>query len=92
MICEIITHSCTKCSSINIVKNGKDYKNKQKFHCHCECRHSAFGAAQRERNLMACHCEPRFLGCGNLPEHCAPLLFREAAASQKAFLAATYVS
>ena len=33
MIYEIITHSCTKCDSINIVKNGKDYKNKQKFHC-----------------------------------------------------------
>ena len=33
MIHEIITHSCTKCNSVNIVKNGKDYKNKQKFHC-----------------------------------------------------------
>ena len=40
MIYEIITHSCSKCDSINIIKNGKDYKNAQKFHC-LDC--SAYG-------------------------------------------------
>ena len=34
MIQTIITHQCTKCESINLVKNGKDYKGSQKYHCH----------------------------------------------------------
>ena len=25
---------CPKCNSINIIKNGTDYKNSQKYHCH----------------------------------------------------------
>ncbi|MFH1635841.1 MAG: hypothetical protein ABIG63_17760 [Chloroflexota bacterium] len=33
MIQTIITHHCTKCNSINIVKNGTDYKGDQKYHC-----------------------------------------------------------
>jgi transposase-like protein len=33
MIQSVITHHCTKCNSINIVKNGTDYKGNQKFHC-----------------------------------------------------------
>jgi len=33
MIQTIITHHCTKCTSINITKNGTDYKGDQKFHC-----------------------------------------------------------
>jgi len=32
MIQSVITHRCTKCTSIKIVKNGTDYKNGQKFH------------------------------------------------------------
>jgi hypothetical protein len=31
MIQSVITHRCTKCNSINIVKNGTDYKGDQKF-------------------------------------------------------------
>ena len=33
MIQTIITHKCTQCESVNIVKNGTDYKGDQKFHC-----------------------------------------------------------
>jgi transposase-like protein len=33
MIQSVITHRCTKCNSISIVKNGTDYKGDQKFHC-----------------------------------------------------------
>ncbi|OQY22693.1 MAG: hypothetical protein DRJ03_18515 [Chloroflexi bacterium] len=32
VIQSVITHRCTKCNSMNIVKNGTDYKGKQKFH------------------------------------------------------------
>jgi insertion element IS1 protein InsB len=34
MIQSVITHHCTKCNSFNIIKNGTDYKDDQKFHCH----------------------------------------------------------
>jgi insertion element IS1 protein InsB len=34
MILAIIIHRCTKCNSIDIVRNGHDYKGEQKFHCH----------------------------------------------------------
>lgn len=34
MIQSVITHRCTKCNSIDVVKNGTDYKGDQKFHCH----------------------------------------------------------
>lgn len=34
MIQSVITHNCTKCNSIDIVKNGTDYKGDQKFYCH----------------------------------------------------------
>ncbi len=43
MIQSVITHHCTKCYSINIVKNGTDYKSKQKFHC-LEC--NAYGTLE----------------------------------------------
>lgn len=33
MIQDTITYVCTRCGSTNIVKNGKDYKGSQKFHC-----------------------------------------------------------
>ena len=33
MIQTVITHHCSKCKSLNIVKNGTDYKGGQKFHC-----------------------------------------------------------
>jgi len=34
MIQTVITHHCPKCDSINMVRNGTDYKGDQKFHCH----------------------------------------------------------
>lgn len=43
MIQTVITHNCTKCGSVNIVKNGKDYKGDQKFHCH-DC--NAYGTLE----------------------------------------------
>ena len=33
MIQTIVTHECSKCGSINLVKNGHDYKGSQKYHC-----------------------------------------------------------
>jgi insertion element IS1 protein InsB len=33
MIQQVITHQCTDCGSINLEKNGKDYKGSQKYHC-----------------------------------------------------------
>ena len=33
MITTIITDECTRCHSINLVKNGRTKKGKQKFHC-----------------------------------------------------------
>lgn len=34
MIMTVIIHHCPQCNSIDIVKNGADYKGAQKFHCH----------------------------------------------------------
>ena len=34
MILTVKTHRCPNCSSIDIVKNGKDYKGAQKYRCH----------------------------------------------------------
>lgn len=33
MIETIITHTCPRCGSVNLVKNGRDYKGAQKFRC-----------------------------------------------------------
>ena len=33
MIQQIITYHCHECNSINIEKNGTDYKGSQKYHC-----------------------------------------------------------
>lgn len=33
MIQTIVTHECPKCGSLNVVKNGHDYKGSQKYHC-----------------------------------------------------------
>lgn len=33
MIQTIVTHCCPKCGSKNMVKNGRDYKGSQKYHC-----------------------------------------------------------
>lgn len=34
MIVTIIVHSCPKCGSKRIVKNGQDYRGDHKYHCH----------------------------------------------------------
>jgi transposase-like protein len=34
MIIETIIRTCPKCGSENIVRNGRDYKGAQKYHCH----------------------------------------------------------
>ena len=33
MIIETIIRTCPKCGSENIVRNGRDYKGAQKYHC-----------------------------------------------------------
>ena len=33
MIQTIVTHTCPKCGSENMVRNGHDYKGDQKYHC-----------------------------------------------------------
>ena len=33
MIIEIKVRRCPKCNSVDIIKNGHDYKGAQKFHC-----------------------------------------------------------
>ena len=50
MIQTVTTHHCTKCGSINIVKNGKDYKGDQKFHCH-DC--DTYGTLEPQRSYPA---------------------------------------
>lgn len=37
MIQTIHTHDCPKCESVEIVRNGTDYKGDQKYYCH-ECQ------------------------------------------------------
>ena len=34
MIMTIVVQHCPQCNSIDIAKNGTDYKGAQKFHCH----------------------------------------------------------
>ena len=46
MIIEIQYRRCTKCDSIDIIKNGHDYKGTQKFHCHA-CK--AYSTLDKER-------------------------------------------
>jgi IS1 family transposase/transposase-like protein len=33
MIQEVITYECPQCGSLNLERNGKDYKGSQKYHC-----------------------------------------------------------
>ena len=33
MIQQVITYQCPECGSLNLEKNGKDYKGSQKYHC-----------------------------------------------------------
>ena len=46
MIQTIITHSCPKCGSDNMVRNGHDYKGAQKYCCH-DCQ--SYGTLQAQR-------------------------------------------
>ena len=46
MIIEAHYYRCTKCGSIDIIKNGHEYKGAQKYHCHA-C--NAYGTLDRNR-------------------------------------------
>lgn len=46
MIQAIMTHSCPKCGSNNMVRNGHDYKGAQKYCCH-DCQ--SYGTLQAQR-------------------------------------------
>jgi insertion element IS1 protein InsB len=46
MIQTIVTHTCPKCGSENMVRNGHDYKGDQKYHCKsCD----SYGTLQAQR-------------------------------------------
>lgn len=47
MIVETIIRTCSKCGSQHIVKNGRDYKGAQKYHCH-NC--GAYGTLDKKRH------------------------------------------
>ena len=47
MIMTVVIHHCPQCNSINIVKNGTDYKGTQKFHCH-DC--NAYGTINAQEH------------------------------------------
>jgi insertion element IS1 protein InsB len=53
MIQTIVTHTCPKCGSENLVKNGHDYKGAQKYYCKaCDsygtlCPHRGYAAQMR---------------------------------------------
>jgi transposase-like protein len=44
MIQYIVTHVCPKCGSLDMVKNGRDYKGAQKYHCKTCNRHGTLNA------------------------------------------------
>ena len=48
MIVEMIVHTCPKCGSENIVKNGRDYKKAQKYHCY-DC--GAYGTVEEKESM-----------------------------------------
>lgn len=48
MIIEIKVRHCPKCGSIDIIKNGHDYKGAQKHHCNA-C--GAYGTLDKKRGL-----------------------------------------
>ena len=45
MIVETIIRTCPKCDSQHIVRNGRDYKGAQKYHCH-DC--GAYGTLDKK--------------------------------------------
>lgn len=46
MMQTIITHSCPRCGSDNMVRNGHDYRGAQKYYCH-DCQ--SYGTLQAQR-------------------------------------------
>lgn len=50
MIETIITHRCPRCGSVNLVKNGRDYKGTQKFRCN-DCHR--YGTVRAARSACA---------------------------------------
>ena len=49
MIKTIITHPCPRCGSVNLVKNGRDYKGAQKFRCNDCGRYGTLQQPSRDR-------------------------------------------
>ena len=47
MIQTIVTHTCPKCGSENLVRNGHDYKGDQKYHCKSCASYGTLHAQQR---------------------------------------------
>jgi len=52
MIQKIITYHCSECNSINIEKNGTDYKGSQKYHC-LDC--NAYGTLEPQSHSYPRH-------------------------------------
>jgi len=50
MIQTIITYECPRCGSLDLVKNGRDYKGDQKFHCKSCDR---YGTLQAQKGYSA---------------------------------------
>ena len=46
MIRTIITHTCPRCGSDQLVKNGHDYKGTQKFRCNACCRYGTLASKE----------------------------------------------
>ena len=61
MITITATYECTKCGSLDIVKNGRTQKGKQKFHCHTCAAYGTlnptekYSAERKEEILRAYH-------------------------------------
>jgi transposase-like protein len=47
MIQTIVTHTCPKCGSENMVRNGHDYKGDQKYYCKTCASYGTLHAQQR---------------------------------------------
>ncbi len=52
MIKTIITYACPRCGSVNLVKNGRDYKGAQKFRCNDCRRYGTLQPSSQERGLI----------------------------------------
>ena len=58
MIQAIVTYECVRCGSLDLVKNGHDYKGAQKYHCKTCGRYGTLqaqtGYAMKVRSQVKC--------------------------------------